>query len=236
MTPNADESAAILTRALIEQQPVKYVRIGDGAIECILGLGKAGKTCDGEVYSPRLAKAMSHALIDLLAMGERIYWGDWRGATRGSRPQYCRQWEMMVKPDSRSFLDFEALLLMRESDELKAFFEALRKDNRRKVYVGPHWAKRAAEWLQAKHLVVPERDLLNYGLLKIADSVIEAEPEIIMWGAGLAGTAAIVDHMTSGWPPAAYLHLGSALDPISGRRTRSNQLEPARARAFLGVK
>jgi SAM-dependent methyltransferase len=60
-----DESAAFLTAKLKWQAPFLFLRYGDGAIECINGLGK-GQTCDGEKYSPDLARGMRQAWDDVV--------------------------------------------------------------------------------------------------------------------------------------------------------------------------
>ncbi len=60
LTPTQDESVQIMNVLLKHNHPFFFLRYGDGALECIHGLGR-GYTCDGEVYTTDLSKALQHS-------------------------------------------------------------------------------------------------------------------------------------------------------------------------------
>ena len=234
MTPSPDASAAILTDRIRRGLPTVYVRFGDGAVECIRG-SKSTATCDGEEYTPALAKALHRAICLLLSdykqSEEGVFFGDWRTAVAGSAPQRVEEWEDLMCPRDRYLLDFEALLPMRNTPALVDFYRAIREDKRRKAFMGPEWAAPAARFLQADHIIVPMYNLFSI-LPAVEKRIAAAEPEILLWGAGMAGVIAAV-HYWQRRPRCTFIHLGSALDPLSGRRTRRNQASLARLRVIF---
>jgi SAM-dependent methyltransferase len=236
-----DESAAFLTGKLKRQEPFLFIRYGDGALECINGLG-TGKTCDGEKYSPELALGMVRAWYGATApQSPNVFVGDWLSASFGSNrsTEYRKEYDKLIADLRLNFLHFEALLLTRESPELLEFYRAVKADPRRKVYLGPKEHESAARMLGCEHAITPMTDLLSR-----VDSIYEKlanDPfgfDVLLWAAGMAGTIPVVK-LWEKFPGRTYINLGSAMDPLTRSirdprgYTRSGQLTPVRAKEFF---
>lgn len=234
-TPTADESAATLTQHLRQKIPFFFIRLGDGAIECIHEHDRKRHTCDGEVYSPELGRDLLGAWDALTAGGTKVFAGDWQSASFGGFSGHNREaerWDELTTGRPFEWLHFEALLLMRESKALVDFYRAIREDRRRKVYMGPAKNAGAARFLRAYHHVtgmVPDLITQRERLVAGLDAF---EAEVVLYGAGMAGNVVAVDH----WgrhPDRTYISLGSALDPLFGHKTRSQQLPAATLRRMF---
>ncbi len=232
-TPSADSSAVYLSDLVRNKQHFFFVRIGDGAIECIGK--KSGATCDGEPYSPVLASSIAYA-IQQLKMGDhgQVFWGDWRTAVAGSAPKLVDEWAQLIEPAKRATLDYETLLLMRKSDELLRFYRAVREDPRRKLYIGTHAHRGAGRLLRADMFPLP----MDGGVFAHRDVIWHYldhhRPEVILFGAGMGGLIPIVRYWYEHQRSTTCIHLGSALDPLfCNRATRSRQLPAAAAREFF---
>lgn len=229
MTPNADTSCAIMMLHLLQQDPFFFVRIGDGAVECVRGM--PGHTADHEQYHPVLASAMRETIRHLKAEGDRVLWGDWRTAVAGSAPNHVPEWEELVDAQRRLTLNYEALLLMRRSEQLLNFYHCVRNDPRRKLYVGAHYQTGAPTLLDSLFLPLPTGGVFQHRDV-ITHYLNHARPEIILFGAGMGGLVPIVEYWEK-HPATTCIHLGSALDPLFVKPTRSRQLSMADARDFL---
>ena len=227
----ADESAKVLTEVIrAKTKGAFYARIGDGAIELLQGV--RGKTCDGEVYRPELAIEMGRA-IGSLKNGSLVFWGDWRGAVGGSRPKYCDEWEVLVDVKSRILLHYEALLLMRESAELLEFYQAASADRRSKAWVGMASNTKGAMRLLDCGFSVSLGTGGQFENIDIIVAQLEAiRPEVIYFGAGMAGLCAVVKYWQA-YPDTVCIHLGSALDPLFTGTSRGGQLSRGRAWKFF---
>lgn len=227
----ADESAALLARKIRAQEPFLFLRYGDGAIECITG--KRGSTCDGEGYSPALGAELLR-LWNQAIRGRGVYLGDWLSASfdaQTKRTRYEREYSVLIGNAAPKWVHFEALLLMRESSELLDFYRAVKEDSRRKLFMGPAGNRDAAKMLGAEFLETPMRNLLTYtGAL--SDELITRNFEVLLWGAGMAGTLPVV-RCWEYFPERTYINLGSAMDPLFRGRTRQQQIAPERAREFF---
>ena len=236
-----DESAAFLTAKFESREPFLFLRYGDGALECINGLGR-GVTADGERYSPELAAKMVQAWYKATgAPGTHV--GDWLSASFGSNrsTEYRAEYARLIGDRKLDFLHFEALLLTRTSRELHDFYAAVKADTRRKVYLGPHAHAQAARMLGCEHVITPMKDLLA-----CVDSIYEKlanDPfgfDVLLWAAGMAGTIPVV-RLREKFPQRTYINLGSAMDPLNpplldGKArpyTRSGQMTKAIALEFL---
>lgn len=228
MTPNPDASCAILTQALRDRPPFFFVRIGDGAIECITNPEK-GHTCDGEKYSKDLGEAVFESIV-ALGDSDQVLWGDWQTAVAGSVPNHIAAWKRVIRPVRKQMLNYEALLLMRRSHELLDFYRTLARDPRKVVYVGRN-AEPAARMLHAHFIETPMGMTLDSSDF-LAMELDRANPDVVLFGAGMAGLVRVVDYWL-GHPNVTCIHLGSALDPLAGKPTRSRQLSTADARDFL---
>lgn len=231
MTPTADQSAAFLAQKLRAREPFGYFRFGDGFLELVAG--KQGGTRDRERYSPWLAKELREAWDALLQM-PNLYLGDWRSASfigSTEHTRYTEQYEALVGDHTPGFLHFEALLLMRQSRELRDFYEAVRTDTRRKLFLG-HF-REAANFLRADHLPCSWANGLQQQELRIIEGELERRQwDVLLYGAGMAGTIPVVKAWAK-HPERTVINTGSALDPIAGRKTRQQQLAPEIARSVF---
>jgi hypothetical protein len=235
----ADQSAAFMAKKLRAQEPFFYLRYGDGALECMVaaasGQPPAGRTCDGERYTPELGKALRSAW-DAVAGQPNVYIGDWMSASFDSdteQTRYADQYAALIEERDLNFLHFEALLLMRESRELVDFYRAVKEDPRRKVFMGPESLQGAARMLGANHLLVPMKaDLHSY--FEACSLKLRDLPgfEVVLYGAGMAAHPQVFDCWKR-FPERTYINLGSAMDPLFRGKTRQQQLAPARARALF---
>jgi hypothetical protein len=225
-TPTADESALILIDYLKRREPFFFIRYGDGALECIFDASKR-KTCDGEVYTDELGRALMIAWARLSGSEATVFAGDWQSASfgGGSGNNYeLDRWKALSDNVPFRWIHFEALLLMRESAALVDFYRTVRADRRRKVYMGPHAA--AARLLRAFHLPTPMVPNLLEQREKLVAGLDAFEPEVVLFGAGMAGHVVAVDS----WErdrSRTFISLGSALDPLFGNKSRSQQLGAA---------
>ena len=236
---NADQSAAILAQRIRERLPFFFLRYGDGAMECIRG--DRGRTCDGEVYSPELGLALLRAW-DAVARGENVYIGDWLSATfegvnhlgayiGRKDTRYESFYRALVGAAKPTWLHFEALLLMRESAALVDFYRAVKEDPRRKLYMGPQEHECAAAMLGAEFMPVPMGGL--FGLTdQLYDQLRLTHFDVLLYGAGMAGNIPVARHWAR-YPELTYVHLGSAMDPLFGRRSRQQQIQSERARRLF---
>lgn len=230
MTPDMDESARIMTRMLRARQPFLFARVGDGAIELLLG--KTGKTCDGEEYTPELAENINNSLMEL-RRGQGVMWGDWQTATNGSAPRYIEDWLSFVDV-THSRLHFEALLLNRQSEALVDFYRSVREDTRSKMHLGQDTPDReTASFLCAQHqrMTCPRGGVID-DLRDIEAAIESTAPEVLLFGAGMAGLVAAVRYWVK-HPEATCIHLGSALDPLFHGKTRNGQLSQAKCREMF---
>jgi hypothetical protein len=224
----ADQSAWLLTGRIRERLPFFFLRYGDGAMECMRG--DSGQTCDGEGYSPTLGLALLR-VWESVKHGENVYLGDWLSATfDDSKPdtRYATLYRALVGSVPRNWLHFEALLLMRESAPLVDFYRAVQDDPRRKLYMGPATHAGAALMLRAEFLDVPMGGLFHWADA-LGEYLAQNDFEILLYGAGMAGNIPVA-RCWERFPERTYIHLGSALDPLFDRRTRRQQIQPARAR------
>ncbi len=234
MTPGSDESALVLTRDTEARVPFYFIKLGDGAIECVNGYGKG--TCDGEKYTPALAAELTRAL-KTLGMHHRLYVGDWMTAAFEShteRTRYAAEYgKLMSHVTVHRWLSFDCLLLMRESAELLGFYRSVRNDARRKLLLGPSAWEPVARLLECNFLGLPVMHNLLDLVPQITDELIRQDFDVLLYGAGLAGHVSVIDCWTK-HPDRTYVNVGSAFDPATARgRSRTQQISTHRAKAFL---
>lgn len=228
---SADESAWLLAHKLRQREPFFYARFGDGFLECLAG--KRGGTCDGELYDPVLGVELLRCWRRILG-APGVYLGDWQSASfRGvtDPSQYAKQYADLVGTARPNWLHFEALLLMRESEELLDFYRAVREDGRRKLYMGPLGNAKAAEMLGADFLETPMRHLSRH-VSWLTDELQVLDFDVLLYGAGMAGNIPVVRCWET-FPERTYVSLGSALDPVGKGRSRKQQITVERARAMF---
>jgi hypothetical protein len=224
-TPSADASAAILIDYLKRAEPFFFVRYGDGALECIYD--GDGRTCDGEIYTPELGRALLDTWARLASAETKVFAGDWQSASFGNgsgNNREAERWEALAIGARVEWIHFETLLLMRESASLVELYRTIRHDRRRKIYIGPEKNAGAARFLQARHMVTPMIPNLYDKLEPLGRALDAFEPfEVVLYGAGMAGNVLAVDSWEK-HRDRTYISLGSALDPLFGHKSRSQQL------------
>jgi len=225
-----DDSVRILTERIRQQQPFVFIKFGDGALECIYRTNQCKHTCDQEEYTSELAEKLKWAWHVLMRQPD-IYAGDWMTASFTDDCQdhkYIPEWEKFIAGYHPNWLHFECLLIMSESQAVVDFYRAVKEDCRRKVLVGRPEMDRAAFMLGAEYVPIPmTTNLLPYVDYMVAE-VERHEPEVVLYGAGMAGNiaAALLKQRHPDW---TLVSIGSALDPIFVGRTRTDQLSQLQA-------
>lgn len=232
-TLTADESLARLTSDLKAKRPFYFSKFGDGFLTCVYG--GPGFTCDGEAYTPGLAGLLIDCWRKMLK-SERCYLGDWMTASFERGPEMAREWEDSlhlpgIKSMLATWLHFECMLLMRESQELVEFYGAIKRDPRKKLYMGPVGNAGVAEMLGAEHLVVPMGGLIKQ-IPALTETLQAADFDVLIYGAGMAGNVPVT-RCWERWPERTYINIGSALDPLFWKKTRRQQISQERARVLL---
>lgn len=221
--------------SLKAQIPFFFTKYGDGALQCINGIGT--RTRDGEVYSSHLARELLRTWAMLKDRHKRLYLADWFSARFDAKQTGLHEAEYLdfVKGCNPTWLNYEAVLIDRQTQPLISFYETLKRDPRRKVIMGP------AEWLPAVKMLNADGIIVTPmgGVFEVRDFLLEqlvkTRPEIVLYGAGMAGTIPVIDHwgMLGMFTGATYISLGSALDPLFRCQSRIDQLPMHQAqRAF----
>jgi len=230
-----EESARLLTAKIEHRDPFMFLRYGDGAIECMNGLGK-GRTCDGEEYSEVLGRALREAWA-LAGKTSGLICGDWLTASfdsEDSRNRYPIEWESLCGI-AAEWVHFETLIwnaLRPSYIEISRFYRAIANDARRKAFMGPEVMADAANRLGCKHIVTPMNGMFERAD-EFTDALTSDDFEVLLWGCGMAGSIPAV-RCRAAFPERTYINIGSSLDPLYRGRTRTQQVKPALIRRMLG--
>ena len=164
-----------------------------------------------------------------------VYVGDWLSASFDATSIYARyeqHYAELIGDGKPTFLHFESLLLMRESQALLDFYRTVKADTRRKLYMGPAANAAAAKMLGAEHLVTPMTGLFDE-CPRLTHELFSRDFDVLLYGAGMAGNIPAICCWEE-FPERTYVNLGSALDPLfMGRKTRMQQILPLKARIFF---
>lgn len=229
---NADQSAVELARRIRARVPFFFFRYGDGALECMAG--REGGTRDGEPYTPALGAVLDMIWMTCAAEPEVVV-GDWQSASfdaasEGAR--YVEEYERLIAgARPREWVHFEALLLMRPSRALVDFYRAVKRDPRRKVFMGPAGNAGAAKMLGAEFVESPMGGLMDH-TGRLTDELITREFDVLLYGAGMAGHIPVANCFEA-HPERTYVDLGSAMDPLFRGRSRRQQLDTGTARRLF---
>lgn len=218
----ADAGASFLTFQLIHHTPFFFLRFGDGFLECVAG--RSGMTCDFEPYSTFLAGDLMNAWWKIIGY-DRLVLGDWQTAAftaADEHTRYRQQYENMIEPHSPARIHFESLLLMRESTLLVDFYRAVRKDARRKLFMGPEENRGAAKMMGADFLPIPLTNL-HEARWDVYDALCARNFDVLLYGAGMAGNIPVIDYWSENRDK-TYVNLGSAMDPLFRGKSRRQQL------------
>lgn len=221
-----------MTSLIREQKPFVYIRYGDGAFECIKNT--RGQTADGEHYSLPLAIALQSAWYKLCVPSPNpVFIGDWLSATfqEGDRV-YEKEWialrDMAIRCGAK-LLHWESLLFHRLNPvDLMRFYSAIQEDTRDKLLIAPVEMAPAAKQLGMMHLVTP-MDGLFPKIDEIEKQLDELDFKVCLFGAGMAVNVPILKHW-SRHRDRTFVAIGSALDPIFRRKSRTQQIPKELAR------
>ncbi len=230
-TLSADDSALYMTSLLRGGRPFLFLRYGDGAIECIFGLGR-GQTCDHEPYTQELGAALLE-VWDSCVGAPNVYVGNWLSASFGNdrSTEYASEYAQLLGKRDPHFLHFESLLLTRPSQALLEFYRGVKQDTRRKVYLGPAEHAQGARALGCRHVITPMSGLFAQ-VDRLTGQLAGMDFDVLLWAAGMAGSIPVIRSWQK-HPERTYINLGSALDPLYRGRTRSGQLTQHQARQFF---
>jgi len=203
--------------ALAARRPFAVSRWGDGEWSALLG--RSGATCDGQVYSRALRKALT-AILE-------------------SRPTYDLQLgpmalrrfaddvEAWLTRRRLSFAWGDAGMFARASQDGTLMLVQQALQARTILLVGPSGLRRLDPDVLpiAKHIVIPDRNAFDS-----IDDLTIATVGAVSWCrdpgpvvAISAGPAAkvLVHHVSAAFPAATVIDFGSVWDPYAGRQTRT---------------
>jgi hypothetical protein len=234
-TPSADLSAEILTDKLRVQQPFTFVRFGDADIPWMLGRGEVEQTCDGEKNRDGLGRDLQIAWDRLVSFPNYLC-GDLCTMSSPAEDWVQDEFRRLCSeaPRPLTMLHTEALLIHRLSPRLRGFYEAVRRDQRTKVLVGPWRIKMAADLLRAQFVPIHSTHAHEPGEIKATLTKIKP---FFNWGvlliAGGRASKILAAHMVKHFPTRTVVELGSALDPLFVGQTRGEQIPMEEARAYF---
>lgn len=242
---DADQSADLLRLMYESRTPFVFSKYGDGALECVYRLSTS-MTCDREVYTDALAERISSSWREVCrshiqgkGSARNLFVADWFSADFDEKLTglYPNEYVRFMEPVRQTaiFVNYEALLIDRASESLLSFYRSIRKDDRKKVIIGPEGWSGVQGMLNAwTHIGIPMKpDLLQECGEWLALELRRAHPDVILYGAGMAGAAIVAEYLSVN-PQATCINLGSALDPLfMGKRTRKRQLSPEAARRLF---
>lgn len=198
---NIPDSSKIemFTDKIRNKVPFSFIKRGDGEEACMNGV--TGSNCDLHPYSPELGAKLRQSF------------------------NYFSSKEECFVPlfDQQTY--FNSLLHRVDSDlvKVKDFYDAIRDDNRNKIYVGPKRLDVVAKLLRAEHIVVPDINCFDK-----YDEILKAllgeldDNSIVMFSAGMPAKAMIAECLKAR-DNITCLDLGSAFDSIIGQ-TRTEQI------------
>lgn len=229
---SADESADFLRLALKAHVPFFFTKYGDGALELLNGLGS--RTCDHEKYSPELRDAVADSWGRVKGF-EHLFLGDWLSARfdDNGTGRYEELYRAFTADCAPVWLNYAAVLLDRETAALRMFYHAVKDDPRRKVIMGPREWGQGLRFLSAQeHVVTPLGGVLSH-VDQLTEKLFSAKPEIVLYGAGMAGTIPVINHWRENSGNVTYINLGSALDALYRGPTRKQALPQIKARNLM---
>ncbi len=213
------------TSMIKESRPFTFVKFGDGEMISMMDIGhlNGNKNCDGCHYFPELKEGLLRSYKKLLPQ-DNVYLG-----TTFEIPGPNLPFQQEIRSDYVKYLSWmngfknkiSANVILNRPEcltpELRDFYLTIAKSPRRKLYVGPASMKMAAEFLGAEFLEIPEKDaFLSYS--QILADIKTKNSEIVLVSAGMMAKCLAAD-LEGG----TFIDIGSGLDPLLGRSTRTSQ-------------
>jgi hypothetical protein len=223
MTPGPDESAAILRRHVHAQVPFSFVKIGDGVVCNIYGVTAYGRgdapDANGLYLRPETGALTLTALVKLADSPEACFFGE---LPEGLESEWA---ELVRLIGHRPFLSAHAVEHDRLSGDLLRFYTAVARDDRRKAYVAPVPLKDGARMMRADWVPVPLGQDWQDSRVE-QDSLVRflGAYEVVLLSAAHAAKY-VAGELIARDPSVTVIDLGSALDPLFWKPTRSGQVD-----------
>ncbi|HEY1309298.1 MAG TPA: hypothetical protein VGF24_37420 [Vicinamibacterales bacterium] len=182
------ETVDLLCELLYTGEPFVHVRFGDGDVMFATGTGSK-ITGDGEEWCQELADVLLLAWRSL-AVPKHLLLGDLR--TYAVSDGVEEQWDDLLEELHRqrsapyTFVHMEALRV--GFGHALPFYEAVRSDERSKVFVGPIRLRPISKRLGCDHLSVPLHVAWEFGTVaSTIGSIIGNQYEVALFAAGRGG-------------------------------------------------
>jgi len=205
------DTVDLLVGLLDTHEPFVHVRFGDGDVMFATGVGSK-ITGDGEEFSHELQQAMIGAWFLLMRAQVNLFVGDVESydVSDGVEDEWnvLRRAGEWVRGAPLQTVHIEALRCSRPYAPLA--YAAIRKDKRRKVYVGPERHAPLADWLGAIHLAIPLRVFYQEASLAMSQMLM-LQPEVLLLAAGRGGKL-LQSYVANAMPMITQIDIGSGLD------------------------
>ena len=212
----ASTAHGVGTRLLAEKierdEPVVFVKLGDGETSCVRG--EPGANCDGDPYAPALAAGLADA-VRHLAASPGVYFGAWHSSGTTA------VWEHLTRTSNMRWLHYHSA--MPDAEALRAshllrFLTAIRDSKRTKILVGNALLAKAVPLLRlAAHIVVPQGGWFAAHYDRIFAAVTKgaaASTErgvLVLTCCGL-GAKVLIGDLHRQFPQGVFIDIGSGLD------------------------
>ncbi len=207
------DTVDLIVGMLDKQEPFCHVRFGDGDVMFATGVGSK-ITGDGEEFTADLQQSMIFAWYALMRSGTTLLVGDIESydVSDGIEDEWrvLRRSGEWVRGEELQTVHIEALRCSRRYAPLA--YNAIRKDERRKVYVAPERLGPVANWLGAIHLPVPLHVAHEQAPL-VMSQLLMMQPEILLLSAGRGGKM-IQSYVAAAMPTITQIDIGSGLDML----------------------
>lgn len=224
----------LFTSMLRNKTPFAAVKFNDGEWHAING--RKGSNCDNHPYSPALQAGMIAAYQSL---NGTAYISDY-ATNHCAFPEIAKSAARLGNP-IKQFTLFAMLhdlphagIYSSLTPELKAFYQAIRDDDRTKVFIGPKRLKPEQFLNLDQRIDVPMINAFASikPVIDRAKAIASSLPgSIYLLTCGFC-SCLLADDILKADPTATVLDLGSALDPLLFGKTRKSQEPTALLREF----
>jgi hypothetical protein len=209
------DTVDLLVNLIEKREPFCHVRFGDGDVMYATGTGSK-ITGDGEKWTPHLQQRMIQAWLALCKAREvRLLVGDVESYDVSDGVE--AEWRVLlqvgewVRGEPIQTVHIEALRCSRPYASLA--YDAIRNDDRHKLYVAPERLAPVAKWLRAKHIVAPLHNA-HQNIDQIAEKVdVAPMPKVLLVSAGRGGKI-LQSHFALTAPDMTQIDIGSGLDML----------------------
>lgn len=216
------KNLSFFTRKILSCDNFNLVRVGDGEIQCMVGV--KGHNCDFQSYSPKLQKALKESLSSLGKI-DNTFFSRWKLDGPEQAVISSLEEELGIKCTE----DHD--LLMHRVGEITSdhyeLWKTIKESPRRKVFVGPDRLSGVMHFLNVDVMtVVPQHEAFDRPFDPEA-----LDNDIWLFSAGLAAKVWIGEVVKKN-PNVTCIDTGSAFDPIFVGGTRTNQLSQSYLKEF----